>query len=108
MRTELNKGDIRWFFDEDLEKVFEVKIKCRTIEEWARSSCYWCTVLETDNESIFESRFLYKSKDEAVKVFLDKLEKYIKERECAIEQLIKEKTALIKKKKALLEKIKGM
>lgn len=103
--NELHTGDIRWFFDEDLEKAFEVKIKCKTIEEWARSSCYWCTVLETGNESIFESRFLYKSKDEAIDVFINKLKEDIKDKEKDLKVMKERITARIEKQKALIEKL---
>ena len=103
---ELNNGDVRWFFDEYLEKAVEVKIKCKTTEEWARSSCYWCIILETGKESIFEDSFLYKSKEEAIKEFTKELEEDIKEREKDLKEYVNKKTESIKRQKALLEKIK--
>lgn len=106
--NELHTGDIRWFFDEASEKVYKVKIKCKTTEEWTRSSYYWCTILETGKESIFEDSFLYKSKEEAIKEFTKELEEDIKKREKDLKEYINKKTESIKKKKAILEKIKGM
>lgn len=105
MRTELNKGDIRWFFDEDSEKAHEVKIKCRETPDGFWNPCYWCTVLETGNESIFEQRFLYKSEEEAVERFSERLKEYIKDEENDLKEIIEEMTASIKKQKALLEKL---
>ena len=103
---ELNNGDVRWFFDEDTEKAYEVRIDKKESPDGFWNPWYWGTVIETGKESIFEQRFLYKSKEEAIKVFTEELEADIKERENDLKEIIEEQTKLIKKQKALLEKLK--
>ena len=103
---ELNNGDVRWFFDEDTEKAYEVRIDKKESPDGFWKPWYWGTVIETGKESIFEQRFLYKSKEEAVERFSEKLKEYIKDDENDLKEIVEEMTARIKKQKALLKKLK--
>lgn len=104
--NELHTGDIRWFFDEDTEKAYEVRIDKKESPDGFWNPWYWGTVIETGKESIFEQRFLYESKEEAVNEFLREAQEDVVEREQDLKEYIEDSTEYIKKKKALIEKIK--
>lgn len=101
---ELNTGDVRWFFDEATEKAYEVRIDKKESPDGFWNPWYWGTILETGKESIFEQRFLYESKDEAVHEFLREAQEDVQ----YFKKYIEEITEDIKKKKVLIEKLKGM
>ena len=103
---EFNNGDVRWFFDEDTEKAYEVRIDSKETPDGFWNPMYYATVLETGRQSFFAQRNLLESEEEATKKFTKELEEDIKERENDLKEIIEEQTKLIKKQKALLEKLK--
>ena len=103
---ELNNGDVRWFFDEEAEKAYEVRVDSKSTPDDFWNPWYWCTVIETGNKFIFEQRYLYESKEEAVNEFLRETQEDVIESEHNLKEYIEETTEWIKKKKILIEKIK--
>ena len=103
---ELHTGDIRWFFDEDTEEAYEVRIDKKDTPDGFWNPCYYGTIIKTEKESIFEQRFLYESKEEAVNEFLREAQEDVVERERDLKEYIEDSTEYIKKKKALIEKLK--